>query len=273
MAEKEYKLATPAEMIDKIIKGAVVSSFSQDLTPEEQATAIENLGIDVNKLRFHILGYFDTLEELQATVTAPSGGESYGVGLAAPYDVYTWDELRGRWVNNGPLRGQDGEDANVTYENIVAALGFVPADAENVGVPDGAVTTPKIANGAVTAEKLAEGIELGITITKAWENAKPTSSFAAQSLNLSSSGYNGMLITSVNGGTVYIDLKAASNTGITLVDAHYATGSTWWAGRDITVTTSKVTFKSCVIAYSDDTLTENNSYAVPKYIYLVKGIS
>lgn len=54
---------------------------------------------------FTILGYFDTLAALQAAVPNPKAGDAYGVGTAAPYDIYVWDSVHSKWVNNGNLQG------------------------------------------------------------------------------------------------------------------------------------------------------------------------
>ena len=54
---------------------------------------------------FTILGYFDTVAALQAAVPNPKAGDAYGVGTAAPYDIYIWDSVHSKWVNNGNLQG------------------------------------------------------------------------------------------------------------------------------------------------------------------------
>ena len=58
---------------------------------------------------FQVLGYYSTLSELEAAVTAPDKGSVYGVGSAAPYDIYIWDSVNMRWHNNGPIQGAAGE--------------------------------------------------------------------------------------------------------------------------------------------------------------------
>ena len=58
---------------------------------------------------FTILGYYDTIEALNAAVEAPKAGEMYGIGTAAPYDIYVWDAVSGRWVNNGAIQGPKGD--------------------------------------------------------------------------------------------------------------------------------------------------------------------
>ena len=57
---------------------------------------------------FTILGYYDTIEALNAAVEAPKAGEMYGIGTAAPYDIYVWDVVGGQWVNNGSIQGPQG---------------------------------------------------------------------------------------------------------------------------------------------------------------------
>lgn len=54
-----------------------------------------------------ILDCFPNRAVLEAAVTAPEAGACYGVGQAAPYDIYVFTETHG-WVNNGPLQGPEG---------------------------------------------------------------------------------------------------------------------------------------------------------------------
>lgn len=68
-----------------------------------------------------ILGYYDTEDALRAAVPAPSAGDAYGVGTAAPYDIYVYDGVKGDWVNNGPLSGGGG--GGPLPENVVTAEG------------------------------------------------------------------------------------------------------------------------------------------------------
>ena len=58
---------------------------------------------------FTILGFYGTLSALQAAVPAPSAGDAYGVGAAAPYDIYIYDGVTDAWVNNGKLQGAKGD--------------------------------------------------------------------------------------------------------------------------------------------------------------------
>ena len=57
---------------------------------------------------FQILGYYDSLETLQSSVSAPTKGDTYGIGTGAPYDVYVYDGVTSTWINNGAIQGPTG---------------------------------------------------------------------------------------------------------------------------------------------------------------------
>lgn len=137
MAEYEkYMLSKPAEWIDEVFKGAVVGTKAMpELSEQFKAQFRDNIGATSSDASWQPKGYFATFEELQATITAPEPGDAYGVGLEPPYNIWVWDGLRGRWLNNGPIKGmdgkdgkdgEDGKDAEVTAESIQNALGFAP---------------------------------------------------------------------------------------------------------------------------------------------------
>lgn len=66
---------------------------------------------------FKVLDYYDSLEALEAAVTAPSAGDAYGVGTAAPYDIYIYGETSG-WVNNGPIQGAQGPEGPAGADGV-----------------------------------------------------------------------------------------------------------------------------------------------------------
>lgn len=72
---------------------------------------------------FKVLGYFETVDALSSTVTAPNVGDAYGVGSSDPYDIYIYDAVKG-WVNNGPLQGAKGDKGDkgdpFTYSDFTA---------------------------------------------------------------------------------------------------------------------------------------------------------
>lgn len=62
-----------------------------------------------------VLDYYDTEAALAAAVTSPEIGDMYGVGTAAPYDIYIYSANKG-WVNNGQLQGAKGDP--FTYDDF-----------------------------------------------------------------------------------------------------------------------------------------------------------
>ena len=68
-----------------------------------------------------VMGTFASLAALQAAVTNPNNGDSYGVGAAAPYDIYRYDAASGEWINYGNYKGADAVvDATLTNEGEAA---------------------------------------------------------------------------------------------------------------------------------------------------------
>lgn len=70
---------------------------------------------------FKILGYYATESELSSTVTNPESGDAYGVGTGEPYDIYVWDAVSSKWINNGSLQGAQGETGK-TGNGIASAV-------------------------------------------------------------------------------------------------------------------------------------------------------
>ena len=58
---------------------------------------------------FLVKGYYGSVSALQASVKNPEVGDAYGVGAAAPYDIYIYDGVTGAWINNGTLQGAKGD--------------------------------------------------------------------------------------------------------------------------------------------------------------------
>ena len=94
---------------------------------------------------FAIKGYFNNLNELQNAVPVPAPGDVYGIGIAAPYDIYVWDDINRAWVNNGAIQGPEGPKGDTGaglvilghYTSLDALLHAVtdpaPGDAYNIG--------------------------------------------------------------------------------------------------------------------------------------------
>lgn len=69
-----------------------------------------------------IAGFYDTASELAQAVPQPEKGEAYGIGTAAPYDIYVWDEVNGRWRNAGSFLSAPGDKG----ENGEPGATFIP---------------------------------------------------------------------------------------------------------------------------------------------------
>lgn len=96
-----------AEMLD--VKATRAAEYAQSVV--DRANRGEFNGRDGTG--FVLKGYFETEAEL------PEEGETgdmYGVGTEEPYDIYAWDSINERWVNNGTIQGPPGQTgANGKY--------------------------------------------------------------------------------------------------------------------------------------------------------------
>lgn len=72
---------------------------------------------------FTILGYKDSLEQLQTDVPNPAQGDAYGVGTVEPYELYIYDTAKG-WIANGTIGGGTSVDVvdNLTTGDADKAL-------------------------------------------------------------------------------------------------------------------------------------------------------
>lgn len=110
-----------------------------------------------------------------------------------------------------------------------------------------------------------------------WENASPTSSFAAQSIDIDGAGYDWCCVTAyVSGNLTTVEVPMATNGA--LRDFTHDTGtqaeSLYLWTRHFSVTTTKVTFEKAWLR-----LTNNASYSksdsqdklIPQRIYGIKS--
>ena len=72
---------------------------------------------------FTVKGYYGSVSALQASVKNPEVGDAYGVGAAAPYDIYIYDGVTNAWVNNGPLQGAKGADGVDGIDGVTPVIG------------------------------------------------------------------------------------------------------------------------------------------------------
>ena len=90
---------------------------------------------------FTVLGQFMTLEALQSAVTTPKGGDAYGVGSTAPYDIYIWDKVENKWKNHGKLQGPRGEPGpnEISTDTATALNGLLKGNGSTVQVAQSGV--------------------------------------------------------------------------------------------------------------------------------------
>lgn len=128
--------------------GAPYYYYAWDVT----ASAWVNMG-EIKTKGLVVLGNYATVSALEAAVTNPERGDAYGVGSAAPFDVYIWNGSA--WVNWGRIEGAPGEDGNngVTFTPSVSVAGVLswtnngdlpnpaPVDIKGAGGESAYVTT------------------------------------------------------------------------------------------------------------------------------------
>ena len=104
MSENYFYSSLSAQEIEDTLTGAVVFNSGQELSTSQKAQARQNIGAGAENTGFRIIGYFDTLEDLQEYLQVPpQAGDAYGIGTSVPYDIYVWDAANEEWVDNGPL--------------------------------------------------------------------------------------------------------------------------------------------------------------------------
>lgn len=131
-----------------------------------------------------------------------------GMTQVLPATVFTNGDVRLRvWFNDGVTGFQ-----LLTPDQRIAAVGYAMMSAN---VPDGIITSNKLANGAVTTAKIADG---AITASKILSNAI-TSAQLADDLDLGLSNVVGRLdVFATAAGTAAITLDGGGNSVITYGD-------------------------------------------------------
>ena len=104
---------------------------------------------------FKVLGYYTTESALSAAVTNPAAGDAYGVGAADPYDIYIWDGVNSKWVNNGALQGAKGEQGIQGEQGVQGIQGPAGADGKD-GVDGKDGKTPVVGVDYFTASDKEE---------------------------------------------------------------------------------------------------------------------
>ena len=121
---------------------------------------------------FTVLGQFMTLEALQSAVTTPKGGDAYGVGSTAPYDIYIWDKVENKWKNHGTLQGPqpDWNQNDDTQPDYVKNRPFYTGDPVETVLLEETTATFSAQYGLYVAEISADfSLEIGTTYKVSWD--------------------------------------------------------------------------------------------------------
>lgn len=114
---------------------------------------------------FYPKGRFLSLDALQEAIEAgladaPSPGDAYFIGEAAPYDVYFYDGQTLSWVNLGPLGGNGSTAAGIPPHGAAGQflIKKTAADYDAVwsDIPDDSIDADMLKADAVTAAALAD---------------------------------------------------------------------------------------------------------------------
>lgn len=112
-------------------------------------------------------------EELTPEQKASLKGATGDTGPQGPKGDTGEPGPKGDTGETGP-KGDTGSDANVTSENVIAALGFTPADSAKVGVADGIAslgTDGKVPAAQLPGSSMPEPESEGLWVRKAVMNA------------------------------------------------------------------------------------------------------
>lgn len=122
--EEYYYSTLSAEEIEDRLLHMVPYNKNISLSAEEKALFRANIDAGQTNAGFVILGYFETLEDMQESLTQlPKAGDAYGIannesGTEFLYNIYVYDGYHKIWVNNGPL---DTGNAIIADDEVSAA--------------------------------------------------------------------------------------------------------------------------------------------------------
>lgn len=119
MSENYFYSSLSAQEIEDTLVGAVVFNSDMGLTTSQKAQARANIGAGENDTKVIIMGFFDTLADLQSQIPVGTAGDVYAVGTASPYDIYIWDATHTEWKDNGPLSFSDAiiDDGDISLSS------------------------------------------------------------------------------------------------------------------------------------------------------------
>lgn len=157
---------------------------------------------------FIILGYYATLLALQAAITTPTGGMAYGVGSAAPYEIYVYDGLNTVWVNNGAIQGATGATGAAGADGATGIQGIqgVKGDTGTSGTTTTTATLTVVGWAALSQTPTATGVTATNTV---WVAPAPASqdAYVAAGIKCTAQGAGTLTFTCVTVPTVVITVN------------------------------------------------------------------
>lgn len=148
------------------------------------------------------------------------------------------------------------------------------ADAANKAYVDAKVGGIDVSEQLATlSSEIAVQMNSKLECVKLWENASPTSSFAAQTITVAElSAYDFVLITANQSCSII----GNNGNGHVLMDGEYDSSGMFIRIREVKISGDNVTFKACgalcFIKANEAYTQEANKYCVPHYIYGVRGL-
>ncbi|MBR3185325.1 MAG: hypothetical protein IKF48_04225 [Oscillospiraceae bacterium] len=226
MSENYFYSSLSAQEIEDTLVGAVVFNSDMGLTTSQKAQARANIGAGENDTKVIIMGFFDTLADLQSQIPVGTAGDVYAVGTESPYDIYIWDATHNEWKDNGPLSFSDAiiDDGDIslssTWSSQKINTQISSIDLTSL-ISDGSVAANKtwssnkisselsgkatpsdvaalVDDSTTSANKTWSSQKIAAEIAKfnwtlVWQNPAPQNSFGMQTISVDLSNYNELL--------------------------------------------------------------------------------
>ena len=312
MSENYFYSSLSAQEIEDTLVGAVVFNSDMGLTTSQKAQARANIGAGENDTKVIIMGFFDTLADLQSQIPVGTVGDVYAVGTQSPYDIYIWDATHIEWKDNGPLSFSDAiiDDGDIslsstwssqkintqissidltslisdstTSANKTWSSNKISTELSGKATPSDVATAVAalVDDSTTSASKTWSSQKIAAEIDKCkwhllWTNADDTADFAAQDVSVNLSDYTEIMIywKQLKNDTYYF-----TQTNLIVASAssylfNNSAGKIVRRGFTFASDLSKITFDGGQQYQSYGTATASNGYAIPVKIYARKGVA
>lgn len=263
---------TAAQLKDKFDEGGkAVKDYINNVLLQEVAEKPSDTGL------LKAVGGKFVAAEAGVDYQEPLGAD--GVTTAKLADgAVTSEKLADGAVTNAKI-GAGAVSFNKIADAAVGIAKIADSAVTNAKLASDSVGTSKIIDGSVTKDKLSSSVTAqalgGVVSDLLWTNASPSSSFGAQTISKSLSGYSRVLVcfNREDGITRRITAETKLNdSGIAhLVALNDGSGAMGY-NRVFSASTSGVTFeKGLKQRVNGETRSDDNTVLVPTHIYGIKG--